>query len=47
VNIVENMCAYRHFAGEITRKGTSWKLTVGGRIITKLIPRLVGREGVH
>jgi hypothetical protein len=44
---VENIYAYRVFAGEISRKVTSWKLSVGGRIILKWIPRLVDREQLH
>jgi len=39
--------AYNVFAGEISRKVTSWKLCIGGRILLKRIPRLVGREKVH
>jgi len=33
--------------GEISRKVTSWKICVGGRIIKKWMPKPVGREGVH
>jgi len=34
---VENTYAYRAFAGDISRKVASWKLSVDGRIILKWI----------